>query len=73
MLYSCFIAENVLQEMDYMTRHQTPISLLDSVLEELPEIHELLLSTEKVKSQTAARVIIYLGKQIHNFNKQGFK
>lgn len=48
-----------------MTRHQKPVSLLDSILNELSEIHQLLLSSEKVKSQTAARIIIYLGKTVN--------
>lgn len=60
----CLFAENVLQEVDYMRRHQKAVSLLDSVLNELPEIHKLLLSPQKVKSQTAARIIVYLGKVI---------
>lgn len=65
--------------MDYLTRHQKPVSLLDSILNEVSEIHQLLLSSEKVKSQTAARIIIYLGKQslysqtkahVNNFRSQ---
>lgn len=55
------ITESVLQEVDYMTRHQKPVSLLDSILNELQEVHQLLLSSLKVKSQTAARIIVYLG------------
>lgn len=54
--------EYVLQEIDYLTRHQTPVSLLNSCMNEITEIHELLLQPEKVKSQTAAKIIIYLGK-----------
>lgn len=61
-MIDCLFAENVLQEVDYMRRHQKPVSLLDSILTELPEIHQLLLSPQKVKSQTAARIIVYLGK-----------
>lgn len=54
-----------------MTRHQTPISLLDSVLNELSEIHQLLLSFEKVKSQTAARIVVCLGNKIRfNINRK---
>lgn len=61
LLLHASISESVLQEVDYMTRHQTPISLLHSFLNELSDIHQLLLSPQKVQSQTAARIVIYLG------------
>lgn len=57
------IPEFVLQEIDHSIRndlneHQ---GILISLKNEIDDIHEMLLNPRMVKSQTAARIIIFIG------------
>lgn len=58
--------EYILQEIDLLIRTQfqqpnTPINILDSFIREAESLHEILLSSERVKLKTACRIIIFIG------------
>ena len=59
-----FFVEFVLQEIDFHVRHSNKnfnVQVLNSLTYERSDVHELLFSTETVKSQIAARIIIFIG------------
>lgn len=60
------ILEYILQEVDLLIRSQiqqpsTPINILDSFVREVHDVYEILLKEEPVKSQTASRIILFIG------------
>lgn len=56
------ILEHVLLEIDNLTRTQQTVNLLNSLLSDLPSIHDLLLSSEPLKYETATRIVQMIGK-----------
>lgn len=54
--------ENILQEMDESVRHGNPVEILSSCAKDIPEINNMLLSSQKIISEVACRIILYLGK-----------
>ncbi|XP_022918107.2 integrator complex subunit 5 [Onthophagus taurus] len=58
------VLEFILQEIDFSLRFPSKnrqINLLKSLTEEIHNIHALLVSSESVKSQTAARILVFIG------------
>lgn len=59
------ILENILQEVAYFIRHLRPegdrCNLLESFVHDVREVQMLLLSPEKLRYQTAARILIFIG------------
>ncbi|KAF2885662.1 hypothetical protein ILUMI_20513 [Ignelater luminosus] len=58
--------EYILQEIDLLIRTQiqqpnTSINILDSFIREAEDLHEILLSSERIKLKTACRIIIFIG------------
>lgn len=56
------ILEHVLQELDLQTRVQQNVNLLNSFTNDLSSLHELLLNPEQLKYETAARIIMMIGR-----------
>ncbi|KAI4461984.1 integrator complex subunit 5 [Holotrichia oblita] len=57
------IAEFVLQEIDFSIRNNLSEhhGILNSLMNEIDDIHVILLNPKTVKSQTAAKIIIFIG------------
>ncbi|XP_057653331.1 integrator complex subunit 5 isoform X1 [Diorhabda carinulata] len=51
----------VLQEMEESVRHNNAVGLIQSLSKESTELVQMLLSTEKVISDTAAQIVVLLG------------
>lgn len=55
------LLENILQEMDESVRHGNPVEILSSCAKDISEINNMLLSSQKIMSEVACRLILYLG------------
>ncbi|XP_066144042.1 integrator complex subunit 5 isoform X1 [Euwallacea fornicatus] len=56
------LLETILQDMEESVRHANPVEILSSCAKNMFEINEMLLSSSKVVSTTAFRLVLYLGR-----------
>ncbi|XP_045475302.1 integrator complex subunit 5 [Harmonia axyridis] len=56
------LLSNLLVEIDVSLRFKRPIHIVESFSEDISEINKLLLSKHKIEHMTAARLVVFLGR-----------